>query len=194
MWVWFVGPLWLCSSKILCMFVGPLWWSNIFISERYIGPRALSLEILPLTILAIKGIYLYYLIKSYISFTRFLSDTRVKMDICVFVLTCADFGDILIDLHKKGVVIRVVTDGEQVSASGSQINRLRAEGTESAPMVGHAGQIWRRCPKNQSISPTFALRLGLRMHLIVLRLHLRRRQSAIRLDTILIWESRLCPK
>ncbi|OWF50824.1 mitochondrial cardiolipin hydrolase-like [Mizuhopecten yessoensis] len=57
-----------------------------------------------------------------------LSKSTKSMDVCVFVLTCTDLTDLLIQAHKRGVRVRVITDCEQVDATGSQVWRLRSEG------------------------------------------------------------------
>lgn len=59
---------------------------------------------------------------------RHLSSCRRTMDVCVFVLTCADLADIIVTMHRRGVVVRIITDDEQVNISGSQIWRFRKEG------------------------------------------------------------------
>ena len=46
----------------------------------------------------------------------------------MYTITCADLANILIGLHNKGVVVKIITDGEKENALGSQINRFREEG------------------------------------------------------------------
>ncbi|XP_052069010.1 uncharacterized protein LOC127708201 [Mytilus californianus] len=58
----------------------------------------------------------------------YLMSARTSIDICVFVITCSDLAELLIKSHKKGVVVRVVTDNEQVDVPGSQIWKLRKAG------------------------------------------------------------------
>ncbi|KAK3772588.1 hypothetical protein RRG08_027325 [Elysia crispata] len=50
------------------------------------------------------------------------------MDVCVFVMTCKDLADVLARLFRRGVKIRIITDKEQLQASGSQIWALMKEG------------------------------------------------------------------
>ncbi|XP_069124175.1 uncharacterized protein [Argopecten irradians] len=57
-----------------------------------------------------------------------LSNSTRSMDVCVFVMTCTDLSDLLIRAHQRGVRVRVITDCEQVDATGSQVWRLRSEG------------------------------------------------------------------
>ncbi|XP_033736395.1 mitochondrial cardiolipin hydrolase-like isoform X3 [Pecten maximus] len=57
-----------------------------------------------------------------------LSRSIKSMDVCVFVMTCTDLTDLLIQAHRRGVCVRVITDCEQVDATGSQVWRLRSEG------------------------------------------------------------------
>ncbi|ESO83959.1 hypothetical protein LOTGIDRAFT_155267 [Lottia gigantea] len=53
---------------------------------------------------------------------------KETIDASVFCLTCIDLADILIMKHKRGVIVRVMTDDEQIDSSGAQIWRLRQEG------------------------------------------------------------------
>ncbi|KAL5018209.1 hypothetical protein ScPMuIL_003931 [Solemya velum] len=59
---------------------------------------------------------------------EYLTKARKSLDVCVFVFTCSSLADILVEAHKKGVVVRVITDDEQVDVSNSQIWKLRKEG------------------------------------------------------------------
>ena len=59
---------------------------------------------------------------------KYLAGARSSLDVCVFVICCADLGDVLINAHKRGVKVRVICDDEQVDLSGSQIWRMRSEG------------------------------------------------------------------
>ena len=56
------------------------------------------------------------------------------LDICVYIITCRDLAEIVIDLHGKGVVVRLITDDEQVDATGSQIGAFRAAGVYTVSM------------------------------------------------------------
>lgn len=58
-----------------------------------------------------------------------LTAARKSIDLCVFTISCQDLVDAIVDLHKNGVSVRVITDDEQVDATGSQIWRLRKEGS-----------------------------------------------------------------
>ncbi|KAJ8318461.1 hypothetical protein KUTeg_003552 [Tegillarca granosa] len=67
---------------------------------------------------------------------NYLTLSRKSLDVCVFVLSCADLADILILVHKRGVMVRIITDNEQVNVQGSQIWRLRSEGKFSCLFSG----------------------------------------------------------
>ncbi|XP_052262426.1 uncharacterized protein LOC127866075 isoform X2 [Dreissena polymorpha] len=58
----------------------------------------------------------------------FLADAKQSLDVCVFVICCADLGDLLVTAHKNNVRVRVICDDEQIDITGSQIWRLRKEG------------------------------------------------------------------
>ncbi|XP_067671252.1 uncharacterized protein [Haliotis asinina] len=59
---------------------------------------------------------------------KHLGRAERSLDVCVFVICCQDLADILIQLHKKGKVVRIITDDEQTEMTGSQIWRFRKEG------------------------------------------------------------------
>ena len=53
-----------------------------------------------------------------------------SIDACIFAFSCKEIGDILIDAHRGGIVVRVIADNEQISSSGSQVERLRRAGIQ----------------------------------------------------------------
>jgi len=63
---------------------------------------------------------------------QFLDEAIVSLDVCVFVICCADLGDLLITAHKRKVKVRVICDDEQIDITGSQIWKLRKAGNFKA--------------------------------------------------------------
>ncbi|XP_013063678.1 uncharacterized protein LOC106052778 [Biomphalaria glabrata] len=59
---------------------------------------------------------------------KHMTACQTSMDICVYVITCKGLADILSDLYKNGVKMRIITDKDQLSSSGSKIWNLRKEG------------------------------------------------------------------
>jgi len=59
-----------------------------------------------------------------------LESAQSSLDVCVFTISCQELSGVLINAHQRGVVVRVVTDNEQMSSSGSQIERLRRAGVQ----------------------------------------------------------------
>lgn len=51
-----------------------------------------------------------------------------SLDVCVFTINCRELADAVVKLHNDGVVVRVLTDDEQMGTSGSQIEKFRREG------------------------------------------------------------------
>ncbi|XP_013782854.1 mitochondrial cardiolipin hydrolase-like [Limulus polyphemus] len=64
---------------------------------------------------------LYYL-------TKMLSTAKTKMDVCVYMMMYSVLGDRIVDAHKKGIVVRVITDGQMGDVPSSQIGRFREAG------------------------------------------------------------------
>ncbi|XP_057310726.1 uncharacterized protein LOC130648684 [Hydractinia symbiolongicarpus] len=59
-----------------------------------------------------------------------LASSRKSLDVCVFTITSQDLADVLIQQHKAGIVVRVITDCEKMDLNCSQIERFRASGIQ----------------------------------------------------------------
>lgn len=57
-----------------------------------------------------------------------ISRANKSIDAAVFTITARDFSDVLINAHRRGVVVRILTDNEQQGTTGSQIQQLRKAG------------------------------------------------------------------
>ena len=59
-----------------------------------------------------------------------LQQARHTIAVCVFNIASSELCDVLIVAHQAGVIVRVVTNNEQMLHSGNQVNRLRAAGIQ----------------------------------------------------------------
>lgn len=59
-----------------------------------------------------------------------LRHARHTVDVCVFTITDDEITDALLEAHKRGVRVRIITDDEKSSDTGSDIDRLAAAGIE----------------------------------------------------------------
>ena len=59
---------------------------------------------------------------------QFINSAKKSLDVCVFVICCVELADLLIELQKRNVTVRVICDDEQIDITGSQIWKLRKEG------------------------------------------------------------------
>mmetsp|Transcript_128098 Transcript_128098/g.190885 ORF Transcript_128098/g.190885 Transcript_128098/m.190885 type:complete len:220 (-) Transcript_128098:29-688(-) len=59
-----------------------------------------------------------------------LSSAKKTLDICVFTITANEIADRVIDIHKSGVTVRVITDDDQRVSSGSDIQRMADAGIQ----------------------------------------------------------------
>jgi phosphatidylserine/phosphatidylglycerophosphate/cardiolipin synthase-like enzyme len=59
---------------------------------------------------------------------RLLGESRASADICVFTITDDRITRALLDSHRRGVRVRVVTDNDKSLDPGSDIRRLREAG------------------------------------------------------------------
>lgn len=61
-------------------------------------------------------------------FNSYLRGTRKKIDVCIFKLTSRSVAVILMDLHRTGIQVRVVTDANEDEDPKSQMDHLRSAG------------------------------------------------------------------
>ena len=59
-----------------------------------------------------------------------LRSAQKSLDVAVFIITSQDIAHVLIDAHKRGVVVRVITDCENMDLNCSQIEQFRANGIQ----------------------------------------------------------------
>jgi len=67
-------------------------------------------------------------VNSYEIFLEYLSSPKKTIDVCVFTITDDSAANILIDLHKKGIKVRVITDDDQSASNGSDIQTIKKSG------------------------------------------------------------------
>eukprot|EP00200_Dunaliella_tertiolecta_P013512 CAMPEP_0202392972 /NCGR_PEP_ID=MMETSP1127-20130417/92607_1 /ASSEMBLY_ACC=CAM_ASM_000462 /TAXON_ID=3047 /ORGANISM="Dunaliella tertiolecta, Strain CCMP1320" /LENGTH=186 /DNA_ID=CAMNT_0048995523 /DNA_START=876 /DNA_END=1433 /DNA_ORIENTATION=- len=58
----------------------------------------------------------------------FLNSAQRSLDICVFTITCNEIADVLLDAHKRGVHVRIISDDDQMASNGSDVARLSKAG------------------------------------------------------------------
>ena len=61
---------------------------------------------------------------------RLFDQARSQVDICVFTITDDRVASAILDAHRRGVKIRLVTDDDKALDAGSDVYRLRREGIE----------------------------------------------------------------
>ena len=59
-----------------------------------------------------------------------ISEAETSLDVCIFTINCHDLANAVVALHRRGVVVRILTDDEQMGSSGSQIEKFRREGIQ----------------------------------------------------------------
>lgn len=59
---------------------------------------------------------------------RLLRSARRTVDVCVFTITDDRLADALIDVHRRGVAIRIITDNAKAEDLGSDIGRFEEAG------------------------------------------------------------------
>ncbi|KAG1667056.1 hypothetical protein FOA52_000419 [Chlamydomonas sp. UWO 241] len=61
-------------------------------------------------------------------FLQYLNSAHHTLDVCVFTITCDEIANCVMDLHKRGVKVRVITDDDQSDSQGSDIQKFRNVG------------------------------------------------------------------
>ncbi|PNH11184.1 Mitochondrial cardiolipin hydrolase [Tetrabaena socialis] len=61
-------------------------------------------------------------------FLDYLASAKSTLDICVFTITNDDIADVVLDCHRRGVKVRIITDNDQATTTGSDINKFRQAG------------------------------------------------------------------
>jgi phosphatidylserine/phosphatidylglycerophosphate/cardiolipin synthase-like enzyme len=59
---------------------------------------------------------------------RLFREARQRADVCVFTITDDRITDAVLDAHRRGVVVRVVTDNDKALDLGSDVGRLQSAG------------------------------------------------------------------
>jgi len=59
---------------------------------------------------------------------RYVQSAKKCINLCVYSITCSELADVIVKLYKLGVQVRVITDSEQLDASGSQVGHFRMNG------------------------------------------------------------------
>ena len=55
-------------------------------------------------------------------------DAKSSVDVCVFTITDDRIADALLDAHRRGLAVRVITDNDKAHDLGSDIGRIEAAG------------------------------------------------------------------
>jgi phosphatidylserine/phosphatidylglycerophosphate/cardiolipin synthase-like enzyme len=63
-------------------------------------------------------------------FCKWLQSATSALDICVFNITNSAITRSILEVHRKGVRVRVVTDDDQVMSTGSKVKELTVAGIE----------------------------------------------------------------
>ncbi len=59
-----------------------------------------------------------------------IQSARYSLDVCMFTMASKELSEVLIRARRDRIVVRVITDTEQIGASGSRIGRLRRAGIQ----------------------------------------------------------------
>lgn len=63
-------------------------------------------------------------------FLTYLSRAKFKVDLCIYMFTQSTLANLLNELHRANIQVRIITDGAEDEATGSQVERLRKTGIE----------------------------------------------------------------
>jgi len=63
-------------------------------------------------------------------FIKFIEEARSSISIAIYTISCNEIANALINLHKKGIKIRLITDNKSIENKGNDVLQLQAEGIE----------------------------------------------------------------
>lgn len=59
-----------------------------------------------------------------------LYEAKKSLEVAVFIITNQDLADVLISLHRSGIIVRIITDCENMDLNCSQIEQFRENGIQ----------------------------------------------------------------
>jgi cardiolipin hydrolase len=59
---------------------------------------------------------------------KYINLARKSIDLAIFSFTNDDLANALIDAHKRGVVVRIITDDEAMKGKGADSQRMSDQG------------------------------------------------------------------
>eukprot|EP01099_Mayorella_cantabrigiensis_P003726 TRINITY_DN2814_c0_g1_i1.p1 TRINITY_DN2814_c0_g1~~TRINITY_DN2814_c0_g1_i1.p1 ORF type:complete len:230 (-),score=44.63 TRINITY_DN2814_c0_g1_i1:42-683(-) len=65
---------------------------------------------------------------SLVKFLRYINQAQKTLEVCVFTITCDEISNAVVEAHKRGVQVRVITDDEQMNTQGSDIATFSSQG------------------------------------------------------------------
>ena len=57
-----------------------------------------------------------------------IRNAKVSIDVCLYILTCPEFGNMVLECLGRGVDVRIIVDFTSVQENGLEVNRLRQRG------------------------------------------------------------------
>lgn len=61
---------------------------------------------------------------------QFINHAKKTLDVCMFTISCHELANAALELHKLKITVRIITNEEQESLVGSQIERFQCEGIQ----------------------------------------------------------------
>merc|ERR1719219_2298430 len=59
---------------------------------------------------------------------HYIRSARHSLEVCMYLITCPEFGNVLIECMARGLVVRVIVDFTSIQENGLEVNRLRQRG------------------------------------------------------------------
>lgn len=56
---------------------------------------------------------------------EFIESAKHSISLCMYLLTLRQIGEALCEAHKKGVIVRYITDAEMAGATGAKVKQLK---------------------------------------------------------------------
>jgi len=59
---------------------------------------------------------------------QYLRNAERSLDVCLYILSCPEFGNVVLECLRRGVTVRIIVDFVSIQENGLEVNRLRQFG------------------------------------------------------------------
>ena len=60
-------------------------------------------------------------VNNFIFLPIFARNAKVSVDVCLYIFTCPEFGNVLVSCMRRGIIIRVIVDFVSIQENGREV-------------------------------------------------------------------------